>query len=189
MHNTRFYHWILYTLGRVRWSAQYSTMFSKNDPKLCPSVFKAIKFNVWCSTYNYVTLQVDPDNPKTDIIIAAWYCWKQELTFFCKTHVHYDEQWLVEKPYTPDYSRPYGWVHVCLDFDFRRMNLTIAFDNKVLFARELASKFDLTSPRVTWRRKANIFAFNFPEMFTQLNIYSRFVLLEWKCLYKLFYNM
>ena len=64
----------------------------------------------------------------------------------------------------------YGWKHICLSFDFTTMKLFTAVDQQLAASVDLAKQFDLRTIKINWDQ-----SYVFPEMFTMLNIHSRYL--------------
>ena len=76
-------------------------------------------------------------------------------------------------------KRAYGWLHTCISYDFYNKSLSVAIDQELVYT-EAAKPNDFFSTldwfafktiRVSWE---SWYQYTFPEMFTLLNIYTRY---------------
>ena len=67
-------------------------------------------------------------------------------------------------------KRTIGWMHLCLDYDFTQMNLSVSCDQTTPHTVQLTSRIYLNSLEASWVGWNDHI---FPEMFTMLNIFTR----------------
>ena len=72
------------------------------------------------------------------------------------------------------HKRRVGWMHVCISLDFIRQNLSMSIDHKLVALPDTSRirkifKSNFETVKVSWDVTSN-----FPEMFTMLNIFTRY---------------
>lgn len=75
-------------------------------------------------------------------------------------------------------KRSYGWIHSCISHDFYNKSITVSIDQQIFLNATMNSieRFAIESIRLSWNYYTDTITHNFPEMFTLLNIYTRFTI-------------
>ena len=134
------------------------------DPAVDSAEGFVICLNVYLSGWNYFTVSMQSKNTSTNLIFSLWSCVTMESKHNCSVYVKINSEW------TELTKRTFGWMHLCLDYDFTQMNLSVSCDQTTPHTAQLTSRIYLNSLEVSW---VGWNAHIFPEMFTMLNIFTR----------------
>ena len=144
--------------------------------KLCldPAVDYAEGFviclNVYLSSWNYFTMSLQSKHTSTNLTFLLWNCDPMKLKHNCSVLMNINDASNGE--WTELNQRTFGWMHLCLDLDFTQMNLSVSCDQATPQTVQLTNRIYLNSLHIGWDAGWNYQIF--PEMFTMLNIFTRY---------------
>ena len=116
---------------------------------------------------------MDPDSDtEADVNLALWSCRMVESIYLCHFYHNANNHWTNA---TNDSNlMNIGWHHICFDYDFRSMNLSIAIDQRHVHSSKLDTKFIFDIVKIAWIADDEIELIQ-PGKFSLLNIYSRYL--------------
>ena len=124
--------------------------------------------NFYLTSNNALTIDLQADEPVVFFTMAFGNCLGVET--FCDIWINYDNAWSKVSDQFP--KRSYGWMHACISFDFSSRSLSVAYDQHVIHTSPFTSKFSIKTLKVSWDE---VYPYVFPEMFTMLNIFTRYI--------------